>query len=330
MKKIIIISLLALVLALAACTPQPTGNSYVPFIGGQDGIDFKFIEGQPSTDGSLFENQEFAIGIELVNKGESDIKENSFAQLRMSGFDAPVFDTTIAELTQDLNPIAGARKLPGDVILDGQIDYLTFEGLKYLEDIPGTMTQRMKAELCYDYSTKASASICLAGDTSKAISAKNPICEIKGIKNVQSSSGPIQVMNLQESPAGTDKIRLSFTIIDTGADAVSSNVYRAEGGWNCNPSNENSDYGIIDVRVSLPDSSKATIDCQGSGFRSEGASAVGEFKLPNTNQRILICTVDGNIEEDNIISSMVDFELNYRYHSEKFLELPISDYGSLE
>ena len=330
MKKVIIVFLALLVTFLAACTGtnNTTGPDYNPYIGGSEGIRMEFIEGQPpQEEGAILDNGQstFAVGVQLTNVGEYDIGQDDFLELELRGILPEQFGLSYTDLKKTLDaPLPGAKKNLDGSILPGQFLPITFEGLSYLPDARGDIPKTFQVDLCYDYKTYSSTVICIADDVTNALTdvKDKKICAINGVKEVKTSSGPVQVTDLKQLPQGGSKITVIFTIAHVG----SGNIYLVDSPAGCDENIRNTDRNKVKVYVSLPGTSTADVQCQ--GFSQSGDYAVGEVTLWEGNPRTVTCTIEGNSGNNLIYEDLLNVELEYMYGQSSSITALIKDIGS--
>lgn len=329
MKKAILISLVLLSTFLAACTGGNTGiTAFDPFIGGSEGIRMEFIQGQPpQEEGAILDNGQssFAVGVQLTNIGEHDIDEGDFLEVELRGILPEQFNVGLADLTKGLeDPLPGARKNLDGSIIPGQFGVISFEGLSYLPDARGDIPKTFQVDLCYDYKTFSSTPVCVADDVTNALTdiEDKEICQINGIKTVKSSGGPVQVTDLKQLPQGGSRISVIFTLSHVG----NGRIYKVGSPNRCDDNLRNTDRNKVDVLVSLPGTSSASVECQ--SFDTAGDSSAGEVILWEGNPRTVTCTIEGNSGANIIYEDLLDIELSYMYEQTSSVTALVKDIGT--
>lgn len=329
MKKAILISLVLLSTILAACTGG-AGNTYSfnPYIGGTEGIRMEFIPGQPPTEeGAILDNGQssFAIGLQLTNVGEHDIEPGDFVELELRGILPEQFGLSVGDMVLTLDePLNGAKKNLDGTILPGQFASVSFDGLSYQPNARGDIPKTFQVDLCYDYKTYSTTPVCIADDVTNALTDVQDaeICSVNGVKQVRSSGGPVQVTDLKQFPQGGSKISVVFTLNHVG----NGEIFKVGSPNGCDSNLQNTDRNKVDVYVSLPDTSSASVTC--TGFNSGGSVAVGEVTLWEGNPRTVTCTVEGGTGADIIYEDLLQVELEYMYGQSSSITVPIKDIGT--
>ncbi|MCA9477647.1 MAG: hypothetical protein KC535_00690 [Nanoarchaeota archaeon] len=328
MKKVLLISLVLLSTFLAACSGgSPTGPSFNPYIGGTEGVRMEFIEGQPpQEEGAILDNgkSSFAIGLQLTNVGEYDIDAGDL-ELELRGILPEQFGISNSDLVKELeDPLPGAKKNIDGSIIPGQFSAVSFDGLSYQPDARGDIPKTFQVNLCYDYKTYSSTAVCIADDVTNALTdvEDKEICQINGVKSVKSSGGPVQVTDLKQLPQGGNKISVIFTVSHVGT----GNIYKVNSPVGCDDNLANTDRNKVDISVSLPGTSSASVTCQ--GFDTSGDTATGEITLWEGNPRTVTCTIEGNSGADIIYEDLLDVELSYMYGQTSSVTALIKDIGT--
>lgn len=329
MKKAILILLVLLSTILAACSGGNTNTmAFNPYIGGTEAIRMEFIEGQPpQEEGAILDNgkSSFAVGVQLTNVGEHNIKENDFLEVELRGILPEQFNIGIDDLVQNLDgPLPGAKKNLDGSILPGQYGLVSFNDLSYQPDARGDIPKTFQVELCYDYSTVSSTAVCIADDVTNALTdiEDREICQMNGVKQVKSSGGPVQVTDMKQLPQGGSKISVIFTVSHVG----SGHIYKLGSDSKCDDNLRNTDRNKVGIAVSLPGTSSAIVTCQ--GFDTNGDSSEGEITLWEGNPRTVTCTIEGNSGANIVYEDLLDVELFYRYGQTSSVTSLVKDIGT--
>lgn len=334
MKKVLLISLMLLTVFMMACTGGETTIPYDPFVGGNDGVVMTFVEGMPPMEeGAVLDNgkSSFSVGLKITNVGEHDIEEDDFLDLRLRGILPEQFGVTYDDLIKQLeDPLPGAKKNIDGTTLPGQFTTMSFDDLSYLPDAQGDIPKTFVIDLCYDYSTKSSTPICVAGDVTGAITNKKDkeICLVNGEKIPKNSGGPVQVTEFKEQPQGGNKVSVLFTVSHVGTDGK---IFKYEGDDDnpCDDSLTNqAEKDEVKLHVYLPDQTSATIECNGD-FDDGGSETTGYVKLFEGNPRTVTCTItESTNNADVIYEDLLAIDMYYRYGQTAKTTVIIKDLGS--
>jgi hypothetical protein len=306
MKKILaLLVLLTAVIFLTGCTEQQSSGT--TFIGGTEGLRVSFVEGSPpsvTTDNGM---SPFSIILKVQNIGESTVAAND-AYVQISGIDGGVYGSKYPDFKRTFSEEVRSAAKNGNTVLNGGISTVEFAELSYKGVSVGEQQQDIWADICYKYSTKAIAQICVKNNAEQALTGKD-ICQVEGEKNPQNSGAPVQVTSIKETYAGNGKIGLTLTISHTGAG---DNIFKAASGAPvCNNVLSNTDAGKVKVAFKQVQvgGTKADVQCQ--GMDSEGYV---RLYTEGTNKATynLYCTVDVSGSK-NVVAVPLEVELNYAY-----------------
>ncbi len=328
---LLLLALLLPMLFITACNnQQPTGPKLDPFVGGTKGVTMQFIEGMPPTqEGAILDNGKtsFSIGLKLTNEGEHTIAEGDFLQLSLKGILPALFNTTDADTKVQLqSPLAGAKKNIDGSTFPGQFTTLSFDNLRYLSNAVGDIPKTFLVELCYDYGTKSTTPICLAGDTTSAIvdPQSQKICQLSGDKQTMNSGAPVQVTHFKQMPQGEDKISVIFQVEQVDP---SGKIFKYNSANECDTSITNSDRNVVHVTLSLPPESNAQITCPGVSTGT-GSIAEGDIILYEGNPRTVTCTIKGNAAPGVTYEDLLSVDLSYRFWQTSEINILIKDLGT--
>ncbi len=221
MKKIMFGLLVLSALIIAGCTdPEPQTRS---FLGGSQGLEISFLPDAPPETVSDQRQQDFDVYVELKNRGEYEIPPNRVL-VKLSGFRAEAFGLSSTDLTKTASEPIYARVLsPDGRTIDPPESYVTFEMLSYQDAAIGAGTRfPFRVDVCYGYETTAASSLCVKENMN--IDRAGDLCNVDSTRSLSVSGAPIQVTSMQQSRAGTDRTRFTFTVQDKGP----GDVFRSE------------------------------------------------------------------------------------------------------
>jgi len=317
MKKMLIIGvILTGLLLLAGCgeQSQDIGPSKTPFVGGTTALSLEFVEGAPPLE--IFDNNQFpfSINLKIENLGEDDV-ETDEGYIEITGIRAEDFGLAgQSNLKQDLPyDVSGVVKNFQGIVLVGDTIITEFNDLNYDQDLSGNWDgPRIRANLCYNYETKATTFICLKRDLLTNIDTKE-ICDLSGDKEVFNSGAPIQVTAVSQTPGGSDKIQVQFEISHVGD--TNDRFYKLD--TECDDKSTNTDKDKVYFKVA-DDVNGNSAEC--SGLESGSTSDEGYVTLYNGKPRTVVCTIDvSNVE--GVYEIPLGVELSYRYY--QFIEKTI-------
>jgi hypothetical protein len=324
LNKLLIIIVLAATIVLSSCSsPQSTGKT---FIGGTEALKTEFMAGNPpdtTTDGGT---GGFSIVVKMTNVGESSVKAED-GLIQIWGLDSGIYNSNIPEFKKYFRDqtgfgpeIRGAVKNFDGTVLNGGIATIEFPDLKYVPTIQGDLQQKIWANICYKYTTKVAAQVCVKSDVEKAFSDKD-ICAVEGEKTPQNSGAPVQITSLKESFAGNGKIGLTATITHVGAG---DNFFK-DDRLECNDVESNNDRGKVWIGFkNLQVAGKSIpVDCGSMNDKSTRDDFVGGYVRlfadgTGKETTTIYCTIDIGTTS-NIVEVPLEAKLGYAYlqHIEK-------------
>jgi hypothetical protein len=214
-----IITILAIILILTACTPtsKNTASSdgtvkYEEYRTGNQGLRITFITNMPPA--RVFDTDELNAVIEVENLGA--FKTKAIAdRIYLSGFD-PAMLTGIKTTGEPIPQLEGKTIYTQK----GTSDRVAFKGIptmlsaKKIDKYP----IKMLATACYEYETLASANICIDPNP-YSTTAVQKVCTPASVSMSAGQGGPIAVTNVQVEPA-PGITRLKIDIANTGGGEV--------------------------------------------------------------------------------------------------------------
>lgn len=308
-KGLVLVIILSMTTLLAGCSTQTSSGT--TFIGGTEGLRTTFLQGNPPTITTDGGTSGFAIAIKTENVGESDINATD-GYIQIWGLEAKTYNFGQQDFTLKFNDpsqsfgqtLRGAQRNTDGSIINGGVSTISFGNLKYLATIQGDQQNTVWANICYRYSTKVAAQLCVKNDAEQALD-NTDICTVEGEKNPQNSGAPIHVTSLKEAYAGNGKISITLTIAHVG---TGDNFFK-DDNLECNDTESNIDRGK--VRVTFDDvliaGKSVPVICQGTdnGY-------IQLFKDSNGESTTLYCTIDVS-GTNNIVQVPVNLQLSYVY-----------------
>jgi len=318
MKKIIIALVLAFVI-FGCSKPVETVDLTQPYVGGTVGLNAYLIEGMPPPmihDSGTFP---FGVGVALENQGEVDVGPNTpnpFVMVRLEGINPEQFGMSDTDVRTNLaSPLRGARRNFDGTIFPGEITYANFERLNYRPDIHGNTQFTIRADVCYDYETSATAQICIKDDVLENLQ-DTSICTITGEKFPQNSGGPVHVTSVVENPMAENKVQINFLIEHVGTGEFFGRPLPGDEEF-CDFSSRNFNKYWVDVDVSPLADSGMSISCSRFSQRSNG-----RIKLYQGAPTVVSCVLERTRPSaGRIYQDLLNIRLRYRYG--QFIETPI-------
>lgn len=318
MKQALLISL-AVMIVLVGCNDEQTiPETTDPYIGGIQGISMEYVNGMPPD--YIFDNggYDFGIGLRLKNVGEHDLNADD-AYVEIIGINPSDFGKgSQSDLKQNLpNDLRASKKNFDGSVLDGGETIVEFTDLKYEPDLKGNTGVKVRANLCYDYTTMTTTKICVKKDLLQDREAEEAICTLSGDKDPQNSGAPIHITSLTENPMGNDKIQVSFVIEHVGTHPGAMFFKYTE---DCDTSITNTDrYKVYVEATSDVNGNKPS--CNGLEEASDGNSK-GFVTLFDGEPRTVTCQIS-TAGVESVYEDLLTINLRYKYMTaiEKPLEI---------
>jgi len=279
---------LIFVLLISGCESQETTTSDA-FIGGTEGLKAAFLEGAPPPVVYDNGNMPFAVNVMVENLGEHDLTANQ-ARVTIVGVDPSDFNNANNVLTIS-DSIDGMSFGPEHNVVPGNVS--------------GDVNYPFRAEICYQYGTKAQGFLCVKDDLTDSDSTNgDSVCLANEAKMIENSGAPVHVLNLAESAAGSDTISFTFDISHRGSGLVSK-----MGSW-CDDSIGNKSIVNIIVNTGISEQ----LDCTQLTGTSNGYAS-GSVQL-FSGKRTIRCTQSlGLITSDYEKILNVDLSYDYKKHT---------------
>lgn len=313
-SKYLILALILGLLVLSGCPETDDNNNQIidsPFIGGSEGLVFKFIENAPPEEVFDTDNA-FSVSVRLENVGEHTIPENydRMPIMKITGIDYADFDTTEADMTKSITEeLLGQQLNPTGKVIQGTIMSVEFpttgEDLQYIGEVAGSAPFTFRAELCYEYETKAQAMLCVREDL-LGTHDKEGVCEPNRALQAANSGAPVHVESLEQSVQGPDKIYFDFKVRHVGAGKVFKEGL-AEPCSSDTRSNKNK------VWVEIEDPNLGDFKCSGL---SDGTDTTGYVTLSESSTSVkaeghVRCTI--KLDEPRDLEKLLKIKLKYDY-----------------
>jgi len=317
-RMIFVLFAITATLLITGCPNPDTGPDLAQtYIGGTVGLNAYLIEGMPPPmihDSGTFP---FGVGVALENQGEADVgpgTDNPYVMVRLEGINPEQFGTTDSAVRKVLDmTVRGARRNFDGSMFPGEITTVSFEPLVYGPDIHGNTQFTIRADICYDYETYSTSTICIKDDVLENIQ-DTSICSLSGEKFPQNSGGPLQITSVVENPMAENKVQVNFVIEHVGI----GEFFGREDGEICDFSVRNFNKYYVDIEVEPLSDSGMTITCS----RFPGGGNQGRIKLYQGAPTTVSCTLERTRPSaGRVFQDLLNIRLRYRYG--QFIETPI-------
>jgi hypothetical protein len=321
LKKISTIAVMTGMLLFAGCTSGGSSggksNGFNPssaFNGGSSALSISFENNAPPASIKDQGIQPFSVRLLIKNEGEADIDENT-AYVSLAGIDKSVYGLT--ESSKSIPQLNGF-KVQGSNTIEGRTQFVLFSNLKYSGEVLGSTSEKLIANICYPYKTRASTNLCVSGDTSSYIDEDLKICDLEGDRKSANSGGPLAITNVKQYPSGTSKVDFQFDIVHSPAVATSTLYELGSIGTDCK------------INGNLPTSSEArakqnivkyTIDTGLSGLNCENTNSNTNSVTLYDNKYTVICSQDTSNQEE--FEKPISITLDYEYFDRISTDLTI-------
>jgi major membrane immunogen (membrane-anchored lipoprotein) len=308
MKKVLIALLLISLVFIFGCGKEDKTSGGV-FIGGTKGLDISFVEDQPPEEVLDDNQEEFDITLLLENVGEYDIPKGKIIST-LQGINKDAFSMVSLSKVSDFD-LAGKQKLP-DRVLEGDQEELRFDYAKYKYDLDANFNLELRADVCYEYRTKAVSNICLKKEPTKR--GTGDLCEIdKDDVGVDNSAAPVHVKLVRQRRSAINEIKFIFDIEKEG----SADVY--EPGTFNNVCDEQRDK-LDKIRVEVTSPAKLNIKCS-----KLNDSPKGIVKLIS-GKKTITCTINTANLQDIAYLERLNIYLDYSYKDSTTRDLVVLAY----
>ena len=298
--------IMILIILLVGCEGQQsevtdTGATSAAFIGGDIGLDMKFIQGAPPVE-VYDKGFPFNINVMVQNAGEYDISSGE-ARIRVVGIVPGDFGNPILEKS-NLQDLRGASLDPQSNTIDGGLEAVEFSNLQ-ASPVKGSVPYKIRAEACYPYGTNVVTQICilddLLGTTRKG--GETPFCEVNEIKEVENSGAPVKIANFKQTATGKDKITFSFDVVHVGEGTI------FKKGNMCVPdvANKNKAYVKVDTGIT-----GGSLTCNGLNSGAEGEITL--YGNAGSEKMSIFCVQTLPVRADSNKQINLELEYNYQQH----------------
>jgi len=202
--------------------------------------------------------------------------------------------------------LEGARKNFDGTIIPGGQTIVEFGELNYIPDIFGNTNIKMRANLCYRYTTSVSSKICVKRNILE-IRDQPEICKINEDKVVYNSGGPVQIRTLREAPVGENKIQFIFEIAHVGDP---NDAFFKVTADECDDVITNQDRFKVFLSATSDINGIKPV-CTGLEDPTPDRSA-GFVNLFDGHPRTITCTLDVSTVESEF-EDLLTFDVEYRY-----------------
>jgi hypothetical protein len=307
-KYVLIAPLLIAIVLLSACgqAAKPVQQAQASiFVSGSNGLVMSFLPGQPPAE--IPENVEFAIALNVENKGEKDVAIGA-AEFWLEGIKYDEFGLSSAGDLKKPNTLSltKTQKIQNQVA-PGMSEQISFPGLKRNVALGTQLSFPIKAITQYPYETTMLGMVCLKQSVMQAVTGGPEICKLVQDVKPQNSGAPVQVTAISQMPSG-----FKLTVRNVGGGTPYYNQ--------TNPTSK-------DVKIDYNNKDRAHIKSAKIGSIDVDPStkcAPSTLYLIN-NEATAFCTYDFTKDVTGTYTEVLTLELEYGYRQEIGTTLKILD-----
>jgi hypothetical protein len=270
------------------------GTLTTPFLGGSQGLEMKFLQGNPPAEVTDDGNLPFKAIVTLVNQGEFDLASTQ-VEVGLSGFLAEDFGVTAADKGKlknqppDDNPIARKKDSEGNILeaIEVSVPFPSKadgDDFNYARPLPGNRPFLFRAEVCYRYGAQVVSEICVLKNMIDIID--DAPCDPSESKSVFSSASPLGITAFRQNVVGKDKIQFSFDIVHSGSGDV----------FAIDPDLDNARIHILNALIELK---RATLDTTAADKQAGKAREILN-KITTIQDITEVKTLLGSVTEENL------------------------------
>ncbi|MEK6886870.1 MAG: hypothetical protein AABW88_03485 [Nanoarchaeota archaeon] len=298
MKKAITLFMVLLLIFVAGCAKKTETNAAgKAFVGGTQGLAISFLPNLPPTEVFDTDNP-FSISVKLENKGEFDIPTGA-ARVSITGIRAEDFRLTSNSLLKSSEEDMGAVRIDaqGNIVAGGYTT-MDFPEMNYATKVSGSLSFPVRASVCYEYGTNAQGQLCVRKDL-RGVTGQASVCDPNRQVPAENSGAPVQITNIRQNVAGSNKIDFFFTIKQMGTSVDS--LFKK--GSKCDSALANRDVVFVEVE----DPGLGTLTCSGL---KDGTATSGYVTLFNGEREVRCSQIITNPED---VITPVKVSLTYGY-----------------
>lgn len=293
-----LLAVLLLVLTVSCQQTTETTTTGKAFIGGTEGLAISFLSSLPPAEVYDTDNP-FQIGVKIENKGEYDIENAGDIKVSITGINPSDFKVSSGDLMANPeNGLDGAKIDSAGNVVSGDYATIEFPEMNYQRTVAGSAMFTIRANVCYEYGTSAQGKLCVRKDL-RGVTGEAGVCNPDRQVPAENSGAPVQITNIRQNVAGTNKIDFFFTIKKSGSAADTLHKL----GTSCDTAVSNRDV----VYVEVEDTDLGTLTC--TGLR-DGTATSGFVTLFN-NEREIKCSQ--TITDPDDFETVVKINLKYGY-----------------
>ena len=308
-RVFVILGIVLLAIMLSACTNTATPTYYT----GTDGLKMEFLKENP---GELFENESFAIGLLIRNRGPYAINSTDPAKINIMFDEKYLKREFIERTTTDSdyeNIFLEARSMSNPL---GDEKYYEFDFVaKEFSSKRESVTTKISYTLCYPYQTVLSTDVCIDAEKNLLVSASNKACIVKEYSGGQGQGGPLVISRVIPEVHATGRyIQPSFQIyLENKGEGYVLNAKDDQYTCDFRDFSNSENWNKISVQAQL---SGQDLICTPKELRLLTTENYVRCRLP-------VALLENYSRGKNNYASILTVTLNYGYYSTKTMDITI-------
>ncbi len=310
MKKRIIVILLGVLLIIAGCQGETVEESATgkTFVGGDKGLEISFVKDSPPNVISDNNKEEFDVSLLLKNVGEDTIEQREIIGT-LYGINRESFSLPSLSV-RNLFTLEGKEKIREKVI-QGDEEELTFDNLKYKEDLGENFPVELRVDVCYEYETNALSHLCLKRNPTERKS--RDACDVTDENiDVENSGAPVKIRNLEQF-GRSDQIKFDFEVAKVG----SGEIYEP-GTFRNSCSFDEDKENKVEIEITSP--ARLNIKCSKLDDKNKGV-----VELIDGKSRTVTCSIDTRGLQEIAFKEIVKIKVRYVYKNSVSTSFVVED-----
>ncbi|MFH0870793.1 MAG: hypothetical protein V1866_07100 [archaeon] len=295
------------------------------YVGGLQGLTARLLEGSPPDVIQDSGITPFSFTVSLENAGEATVgkgTDNPLVFVRLAGISYKDFNMKQEEAAirfdDKLEPV---KRNYDDSVTPGEISYVGFDNLAYVNHVSESIALTLRAEVCYDYESYATAKFCVKREVFESVE-DSTICVLRGPRPFGNSGAPLQVTKVEEAPINNNTVQINFNIEHLGNGVFFFRNEPTDLFDACVFSDMNPNRYKLEVFVEPVQANMYNVSCQRLDGSLPGGGAHGVVKMPDGAPLALTCFVKRlKPMESRVYQDLLNIKLRYRYG--EFIEKPI-------
>jgi hypothetical protein len=333
-QKNILMALLASIIIcmlMAGCS-MPSGKKETRkvsevggYVGGLQGLNARLLEGSPPDVIQDSGQTPFSFTVSLENAGEAAVgkgTDNPLVLVRLAGVSYKDFNLKQEEAAKQFDDkLEPVKRNFDDSVTIGEMSYIGFDGMAYMNHVSESIALTLRAEICYDYESYATIKFCVKREVFESAE-DSSICSLKGPRPFGNSGAPLQVTKVEESPVNNNTVQINFNIEHLGHGVFFLRNEPKDLFDACVFSDTNPNRYKLEVFVDPVQKDTYNVSCHRLDSSLPGGGAYGVVRMPDGAPLAISCFVKRlKPMETRVNQDLLNIKLRYRYG--EFIEKPI-------